>query len=49
MRECEIPINISSRKMELSNFSERFERIMLEFKDLKQDDEAFKSGSDKQI
>lgn len=49
MGECEIPINISIRKNELQSLSERLDRIKDEFKDLKQADEGFQGGSEKEV
>lgn len=49
MGECEIPVNISMRKIELDHFSEKFDRIKEKFKDLKKAEEDFETGSEKEI
>ena len=46
MAECEIPVNISMRANEIDQYREKLERIVEDFKDLKQADEDFDGTSE---
>ena len=41
MNECKIPVNISTRRNELENMSERLDEINSDFKKLKRPNEDF--------
>ena len=41
MNDCNIPVNIDMRRNEINAFTERLERIKLDFKDMKSADDNF--------